>query len=612
MIDTKNKQDIKSLFNDIKDEILCIDPVYFCEQNLTLDQEPFRLSGNGWKFMADVYRYIALKATSPDGKPVVIVKGRQVGATVMAAALDLYFTSSGCYGVHNSSMRVLHAFPSLILSKRFSQEKLENLIASAKPVKGAKPSAKRQTENIITSRRAKSESSAWNLTIKQFEHECTLFVESLGDDSDRVMGMSIDVLLCDEVQKMTKTALGNVTKTLTASKYGRRGDGVQVYFGTPRLKGSHFETMWNMSDKRYYHLNCSNCHEYYMFYTPGSEEWEKIWVNLYNVQCPKCGNIQHKIEAIENGKWVATEPLDDIGNPKPFVGFHISQIFRPDLTKEKLLNEKPINNPTKSEREYYNEVLGEFYSGTGVPMTPDIIYDNCRDADRKFSRYILKDERQTYLGVDWGGKVDNDSVSRGQSYSSVVILSDIGNDILQLEHCHKMIKQDFTHKYEVIKEAYKRFCIKIGVADWFFGQDVVGELQKLYGDRFLGTQASGQLAVPVKYRPDELMISFNKDVMLEEIFGMIRRGKIRFPYKDIEHFSWLIDHICSMEEKYVTRNGIVAKTYAKGNSPNDGLIALMNAYIAYKFNKTRGFKLNPNNPRSVTSSLPLLAYVPRM
>ena len=54
----------------------------------------FNVSGNGWKFMLDIYRYIALQATQKTGKPVIIKKGRQVGATMMAGALDLYFTNS--------------------------------------------------------------------------------------------------------------------------------------------------------------------------------------------------------------------------------------------------------------------------------------------------------------------------------------------------------------------------------------------------------------------------------------------------------------------------------------------------------------------------------------
>lgn len=40
-----NKED-KDLFSKLKDQLLNIDPVYWCEKYLTLDSKPFTLSGN--------------------------------------------------------------------------------------------------------------------------------------------------------------------------------------------------------------------------------------------------------------------------------------------------------------------------------------------------------------------------------------------------------------------------------------------------------------------------------------------------------------------------------------------------------------------------------------
>ena len=59
---------LDNMFAHIRDNILNIDPVYFAENNLTLDGKPFRLNGNGYKPFADIYRYIGLKAIEPDAK----------------------------------------------------------------------------------------------------------------------------------------------------------------------------------------------------------------------------------------------------------------------------------------------------------------------------------------------------------------------------------------------------------------------------------------------------------------------------------------------------------------------------------------------------------------
>ena len=66
----------------------------------------------------------------------------------------------------------------------------------------------------------------------------------------------------------------------------------------------------------------------------------------------------------------------------------------------------PENNPSQTEKIWNNEVVGEFYSGMGMPITKEEIYRLCRDQDRSFSRKIDGRARSTYLGVDWGGKAD--------------------------------------------------------------------------------------------------------------------------------------------------------------------------------------------------------------
>ncbi len=259
-----------NLFDEIKNELLKMDPVAFTEHYLKLDGKPFKVSNNGWKFLADIYRYIALKAIQPDGKPIVILKGRQVGATVMAGALDLYFTASGLFGGNGSApISVLHCFPQLSLAQRFSQSKLDALISSSnndyinQQKLGYNPKTKKVSSNKPD-----------NMTLKQFKGGCNLWIESLGNDGDRIRGMSCDAIFFDEIQDSSPTAIGVALKTLVAAKYGPAGSGIQVFFGTPKTKGSYFETgLWNQTDKRYYFLGCTNteCQHYFMLSTPGTD-----------------------------------------------------------------------------------------------------------------------------------------------------------------------------------------------------------------------------------------------------------------------------------------------------------------------------------------------------
>lgn len=737
-----SKQEQNKLFSQLKTTFLDYDPAHFIQNNLTLDGEPFRIIGNGWKFMADVYRYVALQASKPTGKPVIIKKGRQVGATMMAGALDLYFTNSGLFT--SPPIRVAHLFPAIAQVKRFTQDKLENLIRSAK-------------DDFVNQNKLKTSNAVDNLTMKQFTTG-TLWVESIGADADRVRGMTLDVAFYDECfpyyqhietdsgkikigklykdfisgkelplvksynenlkifeykkilnawerepkdliklyienkeikctpnhkflttsgwkeacnltgddlllcssasseldtssifsinnleflnerevvydievednhnfilslddfnlgpvvhncQDMVGLAIGNSTKTLTAAKYGPVGRGVQVYFGTPKEKGSWFEVTWEMSDQRYYHLGCKNCKGHFPFYQPNSDLWKQIWISGFDIKCPLCGFVQHKIDAIERGKWVASKNEEEA----KYVGFHINQLYIPYLNREYINSLMPENNPNQSERVWNNEVVGEFYASGGMPLTRAHIEAYCKDSDRSFAKRIDAKERATYLGIDWGDKTEEDS--RGQSYSCAVILSDIGDGVLQIEHAHILKERSFEYKKSTITELYKRFSIRRGVSDFFFGQDVVREIQMRegYGDKFIGAQGSGALLNPIKYREDELMISYNKDLMVEELFDKIRKGKVRFPWKSYEYVEWLIDHCTSMGIAIKNRGGQEVKTYIKGSTPNDGLMALMYAYMAWKFDSTQGFTIKPGTKEMSAMPKPALAFVPRL
>ena len=87
---------------------------------------------------------------------------------------------------------------------------------------------------------------------------------------------------------------------------------------------------------------------------------------------------------------------------------------------------------------------------------------------------------------------------------------------------------------------------------------------------------------------------------------------IRFPWKSYEYIEWLIDHCTSMDAKIRISVGQPLKTYTKGSIPNDGLMALMYAYMAYKFDITKGFSIKPGITKKSRYIMPALAYAPNL
>lgn len=622
---------LHELFVKLKKDLLNLDPVYFCENNLTLDSKPFRLRGNGYKPFAEIYRYIGVKALEPDAKPVIIVKGRQVGATTMASALEMYFMGSGIFGNGSKPpVRIIHAFPQLELAAAYSKTKLSAMISTSVPMP-EDPNKKsiNKPKSYMQSLLDQSTATNDSLHFKQFQGGNHLWVESTGVDADRIMGRTADIIFFDEVQKTTGTAIGNALKILTTAKYGRPSKGVQIYFGTPRRKGSDFHKMWQSSSQQYYYLGCENCEKHFPLYTPESDEWKKIWIHGMIVKCPHCGKEQNKLEAAERGKWVSSMDPDD-PNCK-MIGFHINQLYMPMFTREDIDNEMPGIHPINTERTFMNEVVGEFFQGDSSPITPEEIRELCAEP-RKFSARITpmrnsKDPQIVVLGIDYGARADLEQLAnpeaikdRGQSYSTAVVLSAKGPNLLSIEFATKFKRNDMESKKGIIDQIMRQYSVQLAIGDIGYSNDFSALLHNIYGDKYLVSRAHPRVNGHQKFTmdafPKELV--FERDYYIGELYEQMKKGMIKFPFGDYEKIAWLIDHCCSMEIKpSISRMGGDPQIhYVKGGTPNDGFMALLNAYLAYKFIITKGFTnnnpmLQQQNFGNRNKALAISGFIPR-
>lgn len=619
------------LFENLKRGVSLFDPVSFAENYLLLDSgEPFDLSSDGWKYMADLYRFIALQASSSDGqktwnskaKPVVLLKGRQVGATTMAGVLSLFFTSSGLFGgeVGKPPMKVIHLFPTLGQMSKYSKDKLD-------------PTIRNSRDNFLSQRSLRFDPNLVGsvpedtLTEKSFIGDNKLRIDSIGKDADRIRGITEDIMLLDEVQDVPRRAIENAIRILQHAKYGAKGEGVQLFFGTPKQSGSYFWQLWNDSDQRFYQLRCTHCEEYFFLYTLEDDSWLETWVSGQEVKCPTCGFHQPKDKAIAGGRWIPTE-IDKEGKRVPaphkkanYYGFHHNIMLSPLFPKEYVLKSYPKFNPSASERAWKNEVIGDFYRGGGMPLTMDDIILNALDETRGTAKQIKDRSGKTVvLGMDWGDKDEDDDTgdgasTRGKSYTTAVVLSISQNGVYTVENAFRLKKNDIMYKVEIIDKLFKNYHIQTAVADYMWGQETVRYMQydMNYKNRFMGCINSGNINKLFSYDPKYMRVTVNKDMMIDEIFGLIRRGKIKFPSKGLafEQLRWLMEHCTSMETITRKKNENIVKKYIKGATPNDGLMALMYAIIAYKFLATGGFRTQRETwSDGGQRPMPLLSYAP--
>lgn len=597
--------DVGALFEDLKKELCKIDPVRFAENYLTIDGKPFNLSSAGWKFLADVYRGVAAQAENKDAKPMVLLKSRQVGATIMAAALSLYFTASGLYASRpgKPGIRILHLFPTIPIMHKYTKDKLE-------------PMMRQSQGGYIDSMSLKNDIAGFlqedTLTEKAFKGFSKLRIDAIGKDADRIRGLTQDGIMVDEVQDVSGAAIDNAIRILTAAQYGRKGQGIQLYFGTPKESGSYFWQLWNDSDQRFYELRCIGCDEYFFLYRYGSDDWKKIWISGFTVQCPHCECQQDKRVAIDRGRWTETTG----GRDTKYTGYHINIMLSPLFTREMMNEYDPELNTNRSIRAWKNETLGEFYSGGGLPLTFDDLVKHALDGTRGVSKGVKEINDKIYtLGIDWGEKnLDSSLDTRGQSYTAMVVLSSAPNGQFTIENAFRLRDNNPGHRIKVVEELYERYKINTGAADYMYGNDVINHLQieKNYRSKLLACINSGTLSKTLSYDPSITRVTINKNLMVDEIFSMIRQEKIKFPIRGTswDYLLWLMKHCTSMEVKKAMRGDNYIKQYVKGSGPNDGLMALMYAIVAYRFIATNGFSQRKENPGASNFPMPVLAYAP--
>ena len=229
---------------------------------------------------------------------------------------------------------------------------------------------------------------------------------------------------------------------------------------------------------------------------------------------------------------------------------------------------------------------------------------------RRFSLGIsISDNKRVYLGADWGQKVDVEQLSdseneqfgnMGKSYSCVVVLTVEGTNILSVQYVKCLPKKDLEYKIQFIDEIYRKFNVNLGVGDIGDAGDLTEILQKKYGQKFFASRAMGPLMSKVKFTnehcPHSGEIQFDRNYHIEELINFIKQKRLRMPYGDFEKIAWFVQHCASMDLKVSSdRFGEVKTQYVKGNTPNDGFMALLNAYLAFKYDLTHGFKIKDPN-----------------
>jgi hypothetical protein len=368
-----------------------------------------------------------------------------------------------------------------------------------------------------------------------------------------------------------------------------------MVFGTPLSEGSQFYKMWERSNKQKFFFKCPHCaHQLPLFYNPINRD--EVFTNLVSgtlVKCLDeegrgCQKIFDKITEMSKGSWKQTL---DANKEYDYIGFEVPQFLNGSITRESI-DAKRREYPA---RQFYNEVLGKFYSFEEDVLTKaDIVRLTTSKPDTKnwdFSPYIL--DKQTFMGIDWGARVSGVDDTGSGSYTVATIFSLMPTGQLKLEHATRLTTNDTDDKVNQISDLIKKFNVRKCIADKGFGQSECQRLEKKFGaDRFSSCEWSGNIKKVFNYAEDVNTIRVDKHVVHEIFFDELRQGKLSFPYslKAEAEIEWLLDHMTNIEVINTDLGGIIKKQYhKKAGKETDGLASLIYAYTAYQFFKTDKF-----------------------
>lgn len=524
-----------------------LDPVHFIQKNRTVLGDPFIIEGEGRDYLKELYRYCCVGMIR-DKKRVVILKGRQVEMTEAALNIGLYFMCNYKY------FRVLHAFPRNAQVSRFSKERLQGAIRDSK-LEGDGDRKRPALMKFL----ADHGSSSNTVSMVEFKNSNIYYMYSAWAEADALRGIAADALLRDEFQDWSDDAIANTDSSLTMSKYK-----VEFSFGTPKQAGTPFETLWNYSDQRYYHTKCTGCGHYFMITLD-------TFVHGYMVRCPKCHKDNNKKISNLEGKWIPTKKT----GPEGRVGFHISQLIHPMITREEIMR-KQVEYP---ESRFKNEVMGEFYTGSSLPLNEKEVIEKCCEPYREMSMpHMIVPPKETYMGIDWGGRSD---INDKGAFTVATVISKEG-DQYKVERSERITYPDHQKQVRYIGDLIKLYNCTSVVADIGAGQVQCQMLQNEFGDKVKSCYYATNLKAKMSYKDDIWMLSVDRDAFLEEIIDIIHRGRLIIPWKDPKKIEWFIRHLCNTEVQLSTRTGNNRRKYEKLNKskPNDGLHSLNYAYIA--------------------------------
>jgi len=522
-------QPTESQIQELKERMK--DPIVFTEKTGTVKGKPFSFAHREHLF--DPYR---------DPHPrVVIVAGRQVEKSETGTRLLIY------HGYQRKHTTITYTAPRQEQTTRFVNDRFRKAIRESK---GA------VLEGMVDKKRDAK-------TAIGLANSSQYYFGSAWADGDALRGIAGDMVVFDEVQDITQTAIESIEKSVSHSEMKdpvTELNGKCYFTGTPKQKGSYYDrVLWGQSDQKKWHVTCDSC---------GNEDimsMKNIMIQNEGEDNERryfgCTHCQQELDR-SHGRWIATRPEN-----KMYSGYLFNQLNMTWISANQIWRDYQ----TMDAMTFNNEVLGEFYSGDEQPLTLEDVLA-CTDKTRSLKKHS---QVPTVLGVDYG--------SGGKS-KTIIFIGHPENGKLVIDYAESWQpdrSEDALNVHDQllhhIANLQSKFNVEKIVGDIGYGSY---ESQKLY-------EMYGRMAISCRYvtyandpRKREYKGFNNSTLQVDRTFSMdklidaFHKGNIIVPYKDPAAIEYFFDHWTAIEMKFTESNTGTGKKLYDHRTPDDAFHAL--------------------------------------
>jgi DNA-directed RNA polymerase subunit RPC12/RpoP len=502
------------------------DPVGFTKITGTVKGKPFSFDHR--PHLYDVYR---------DPHPrIVIVAGRQVEKSETVCRKLLY------HGFTRGHTTITYTAPRNEQTTRFVNDRFRKAIYES--VQGI------LEHSVDKKRDAKTAIGLTNSSIYYFG--------SAWADGDALRGIAGDIVMFDEVQDITQTAIESIEKSVSHSEIKdpeTELNGRCFYTGTPKQAGSYYDrVLWGQSDQKKWNVVCEYCgHNQFMSMKNIMVENEGTDKERRYFGCLEC----HKELNRENGHWVKTKPQN-----KMYSGYLFSQLNMPWISANQIWRDYQ----TMDAMTFANEVLGEFYSGNEQPVSIEDVLA-CTDKTRSLKTRSLT---PTVMGIDYG--------SGGKSKTIIHIGHREwvdGKRKLVIDYVENCKIDNHEELVQHIVNLVERFNVEKIVGDIGYGSYEAQKLYELFGRMAIACRYVSYQTDPKKREfKGNYTLQVDRTYSMDRLIEMFKKQEIVIPYKEPEKVEYFFDHYTAIELKFTESTTSTGRKLYDHSTPDDAFHSL--------------------------------------